>query len=179
MTLYFRLVIILFKIWLGSKIHPLDQSTVHFRALPTDCDLNLHMTTSRYPAFMDAATIHLMGQMGILGRLLRRHCFPINSNIAITYIRSIKSFERFTVVSRIVTWDDKHWYKEHRFEVDGELRAFAMARGVVVCRRATASMGDITALTGEELAVPPFSETVLKWNEFLETKKAHSSQATK
>lgn len=176
MTLYLRLLIILFKVWFGPKKHPLEESIVRFRVLPTDCDLNFHLTTSRYPAFMEAATIHLMGQMGILGKLLKRRCFSINNGIDITYIRSIKPFERFTVVSRMVTWDNKYWYKEHRFEVDRELRAFAIARGVVVCRRAVASMGDIAALTGEDLVAPPFPETVLKWKEFLEAKKVRASQ---
>ncbi len=177
MTLYVRLLIVLFKVWLGPKKHPLDACVTHFRALPTDCDLNFHVTTSRYPAFMEAATIHLMGQMGILGRLLRRRCFPINAGINITYIRPIKPFERFTVVSQIITWDEKYWYKEHRFEVDGELRALGMARGVVVCRQGVTSLGDITALTGEHLIPPPFPEIVLKWRDLLEAKKARASHA--
>lgn len=176
MNLYLRLLIILFKIQFGPKKHPLEESVVHFRVLPTDCDLNFHLTSSRYPAFMEAATIHLMGQMGILGKLLKRRCFPINSGINITYIRSIKPFERFAVVSRIVTWDEKYWYKEHRFEVGRELRAFAIARGVVVCRRAVTSLGDIAALTGEDLVAPSPPETVLKWKELLEAKKARASQ---
>jgi acyl-CoA thioesterase FadM len=176
MTLYFRLLLILLKIQFGPKKHPLEESIVHFRALPTDCDLNFHVTTSRYPAFIEAATIHLIGQMGILGKLLKRRCFPINNGVDIAYIRSIKPLEKFAVVSRLVTWDNKYWYKEHRFEVDGELRAFAIARGVVVCRRAVASIGDIAALIAEDLVAPPFPETVLKWKEFLEAQKVRASQ---
>jgi pimeloyl-ACP methyl ester carboxylesterase len=65
-------MVILFKILFGPKRHPLDTSVTHFRALPTDCDLNLHLRSSRYIEFMDAATIHFMGQMGILGKLLKR-----------------------------------------------------------------------------------------------------------
>ena len=114
-------MIIFFKIIFSQKRHPLDIFISNFRVLPTDCDLNFHLTSSRYPAFIEAASIHQMGQMGILSKMLKRVCFPINSNYDVTYIRPIKPFEKFRVVSRIVTWDEKYWYKEHRFEVDGEL----------------------------------------------------------
>jgi len=176
MTLYFRLLIILFKILLGPKKHPLDASVTHFRALPTDCDLNLHVTSSRYIEFMEAATIHFMGQVGILGKLLKRRCFPFNAAHDLTYIRPIKPFEKFSVTTRVVTWDDKYGYKEQRFEVDGELRAIGMARAVVVCRGAVVSMGEIAALTGEDLAAPHAPETVLKWKDLLEAKKTPPSQ---
>ena len=175
MTLYLRLLIILIKILFAPKKQPMEKSVVNFRVLPTDCDLNFHMTTPRYPAFMDAASIHLFGQMEILDKLLKRRCFPINNAIHVTYIRSIKPFEKFTVVSRMVTWDDKYWYKEHRFEVDGDLRAYGIARGVVICRGTVASTSDVVALTGEDLIPPPFPEKILKWKEFLDNKKLQTS----
>ncbi len=128
----------------------------------------------RYPAFIEAASFHLAGQMGILGKLLKRRCFSINSNYSVTYIRPIKPFEKFRVVGRIVTWDDKYLYKEHRFEVDGELRAFGMARAVFVCKKVVTSMGEITALTGEQIIAPDVPEAVLKWEKFLEAKKEQS-----
>ena len=176
MTLYFRLLIIMFKIFFSPKRHPLDIFISNFRVLPTDCDLNFHLTSSRYPAFIEAATIHQMGQMGILGKMLKRGCFPINANYDVTYIRPIKPFEKFRVVSRIVTWDDKYWCKEHRFEVDGELRAYGMARGVIVCQKVVTSMEEIIALTGEQLNTPDVPEAVLKWESFLKAKKEQSLQ---
>ena len=176
MTLYFRLLILMFKIYFSPKKHTLDISITNFRVLPTDCDLNFHLTSSRYLAFMEVASFHLGGQTGILGKLLKRGCFPINANYAVTYIRPIKPFEKFSVVSRFVTWNDKYWYKEHRFEVDGELRAFGMARGVVVCKKVVTSMGEITALTGEQVITPDVPEAVVKWESFLKAKKEQSLQ---
>jgi acyl-CoA thioesterase FadM len=123
---------------------------------------------------VEAASIHQMGQLGIHGKMLKRGCFPINANYDVTYIRPIKPFEKFRVVSQIVTWDDKYWYKEHRFEVDGELRAFGMVRAVFVCKKVVTSMGEITAITGEQLIAPDVPEAVLKWENFLEAKKEQS-----
>ena len=176
MTLYFRLLILLFKIYFSPKRHPLDISITNFRVLPTDCDLNFHLTSSRYPAFMEAASFHHAGQMGILSKLLKRRCFPINVNYDVTYIRPIKPFEKFSVVSRTVTWNDKYLYKEHRFEVDGELRAFGMVRAVFVCKKVVISMGEIKALMGEQVITPDVPEAVLKWESFLKAKKEQSLQ---
>lgn len=176
MTLYFRLLIIMFKILFSPKRYPLDISISNFRVLPLDCDLNFHLTSARYLAFIEAATIYHMGQMGVLSKLLKRGCFPINANYDVTFIRPIKPFEKIRVISRIVTWDDKYWYKEHRFEVDGELRAFGMVRGVVVCKKVVTSMGEIMAITGEELITPDVPEAVLKWEKFLIATKEQSQQ---
>jgi len=56
MNLYLRLLLIIIKIKrLRLCIEPEGTSRISFRVWPHDCDLNLHLTNSRYLAFMDLA----------------------------------------------------------------------------------------------------------------------------
>jgi hypothetical protein len=53
MNLYFRMLIIFLKIWSGHRKRWSDESVVNFRAWPMDCDVNFHLTGSRYIAIAD------------------------------------------------------------------------------------------------------------------------------
>ena len=53
MNLYFRLILVFIKSLFAGKRNPLEASVVHFRVWPLDCDVNLHLTNSRYFAFAD------------------------------------------------------------------------------------------------------------------------------
>lgn len=171
MSLYFRLLIVLIRSWLGPSKPWSEESELRFRVLPTDCDLNLHLTSSRYIALSDLGRIHLLGQTGILGDIIKRRWFPFSAGVEVTYIRPIQPFQLFTVRTRALTWDDKYWYSEHRFEVADELRAIVLTRGLFVCGRKLVSMAEIAALTAENPPPPPVPETVEQWQLLLDAKK--------
>ena len=44
MNLIFRLIRVVILSLLRPHLHPLDPSTLHFRAWPLDLDINVHMT---------------------------------------------------------------------------------------------------------------------------------------
>ena len=67
----------------------------------------------------------------------------------------------------MVTWDEKYWYTEHSFEVDTEVRATAIARGVFGKDRNLISINDIAALTGRT-----FSSACAKCNQTMENTTA-------
>ena len=57
-------------------------------------------------------------------------------------------------------------------EIDFE--TFGISRGVIVCKKIVTSMGEITALTGEQLITPDAPKAVLKWESFLKANKEQS-----
>ena len=165
------MLLVIVKVWLGLRKQWSEEAVLHFRVLPFDCDVNLHLNSARYLGFADLGRIHLLGQIGILRGLLTRGWFPFASGIEITYIRPIKPFQKFKLRTRVLTWDDKYWYTEHIFEVNKEVRAIGMVRGVFVRGRAVVAMNDIAALTVENPASPPAPQIIEQWKQLLEVKK--------
>ncbi len=175
MNLYFRMIFVFIKIWLSPKKRWYEDSVLHFRVYPFDCDINFHLTSSRYLGIADLGRIHLLGQMGIFRSVLKNGYFPIASGIEITYIRPIRPFQKFTLRSRITNWDDKYCYLEHIFEAGNQVCAIAIFRGVFVKNHSTVSINKIASLTGENPESPAPSETIRQWKKLLKAKKEEFS----
>ncbi len=150
------MLIIFLKILVSSdKRSWNEESVVNFRVYPFDCDINFHLTGSRYIGLADLGRIHLLGQIGILKDLLKRNWFPFASGIEITYIHPIKPFQKFKLRSKITSWDEKYWYAEHYFEVKNKIYAIALVRGVFVKNHKIVPIIDIVALTSANPLEPP------------------------
>ncbi len=174
MNLHFRLIAIFVQGWFAGRIGLLDESRKRFRVWPLDCDLNLHLTNSRYFGFCDLARFYYTGQLGILFSLLRRNWLPIAQAQEISYIRPIQPFQRFEVLTRFTHWDDKYWYIEHKFVAADSLCAVVQVRGVFLHGRKIIPMSDVLALTGQEVELPEKPLNVEHWQRLMDSKKASS-----
>ena len=149
MLLWFRFLATVLKSGFRSRIGPLDPSVVRFRALPHDCDLNLHLNAGRYLSFMDLARIELLGRMRVLRSLLRRGWRPIMGGATLTYRRSVMPFERFSVTSRVVAWDEKWFYIEHLLhKSDGTLSATGIVRMLLRGKSGSVTPREVLAVLG-------------------------------
>ncbi|TMP30328.1 thioesterase [Pseudoalteromonas rubra] len=177
MNLYFRLLWLFWRIRQNKATQPLlDVIDINFRALPSDCDINLHLTNSRYLAMMDLARTWMTERVGLFSAIMKRRWFPIVNATAITYIRDIKPLQEFTVSTRLVGWDHKYFYIEQKFHSERGLHAIAYVRGVFKSRQGVISveeMLEVAEFTGEAPILP---EEVVHWKEMLEQKKARNNK---
>jgi len=103
-----------------------------FGVWPFDCDINFHLTNARYFALCDLSRIYYMGQVGVLLNMIKRKWLPVAQAQEITYLKPIKPFQRFEVLTRFSYWDNKYWYTEHKFIAGDLLCAVLQVRGVFV-----------------------------------------------
>ena len=163
MILLFRFLFTILKSGFRSKIGPLDSSVVRFTVLPHDCDLNIHLNAGRFVSFMDISRIELLARMRVLRRVLKKGWRPVVGGLVIRYRRSVEPFERFTVESRVVGWDDKWFYIEHTVNRhNGSMAAIAYARTLLRKSGGTVHPRELIELMGltgtESPALPPFVE---------------------
>ncbi|WP_025821460.1 thioesterase family protein [Shewanella marina] len=173
MNLYFRLIwLFLWRIKKQARhIDFLGTSHIRYRALPSDCDVNFHLTNSRYPAFMDLARTFMLAEMGLLNKFLKLKWMPIVNAAEFTYIKDIKPFATFDIATKLVGWDEKYFYIEQRFESDKGLHCIVHVRGVFVCKRKQVPVADLVEQAGYVGEAPSLPPEVLKWKAFLEVKK--------
>src|SRR5262245_37112510 len=174
MNLYLRLIYVLWKIWRLPRKGVLDESRVSFRVLPTDCDINFHMNNGRYLAFMDLGRLHLTAQIGLLALVVRKRWRPMLAAAEIVFIRQLAPLQKFDLVTRVVTWDDKYAYMEHRFEADGVLRAHAFAKGLFLEKGGRVGNSAVVAELGYTGEAPPFPEELRIWAEMGSVKKQNA-----
>ncbi|RCK54107.1 thioesterase [Thalassospira profundimaris] len=143
MNLIFRLIRILFLGWLRPNMHPMDPSAIAFRAWPTDLDINIHMTNSRYFALMDLGRTELILRNGIFGLVLKHKWQPVISVSTIRFKRAIKPFQRFHLETQALYWDEQGFYLEQRFVADGKTLALAVVKAVFISRTGVVRPTDI------------------------------------
>jgi len=174
MNLYLRLFLLLFRLIGLRRTGPLEESRVGFRVLPTDCDINLHMNNGRYLSFMDLGRLHLVAQIGLLGIILRKRWGAALGAAEINFIRPLAPFQRFELITRLVTWDEKYAYLEQRFEAGGVLCAHAFVKGLFVDRCGKISSAAVAAALGTNVAPPPMPEELRIWSELGNVKKQNA-----
>ncbi|MCL1142782.1 thioesterase family protein [Shewanella gaetbuli] len=172
MNLYFRLVwLFLWRIRHCKGIGFLDSSKIDYRVLPLDCDINMHMTNSRYPAFMDLARTYMIADMGLMKKFLKMKWMPIVNASEFTYIRDIKPFEKFEIETKVVGWDEKYFYIEQRFTTARGLHCIVHVRGVFVCKGKQVPIATLVKEAGYHGDTPELPPEIVKWKQFLQLKK--------
>lgn len=165
MILLFRFLWTILKARFRSRIGPLDPSTVHFTVLPHDCDLNIHLNAGRFLSFMDISRVELLARMRVLRPVLKRGWRPVVGGAVIRYRKSVEPFERFSVQSRVVGWDEKWFYIEHVLNrADGSMAAIAHARTLLRKKDGTVHPRELIELMGlTDTASPPLPAFVDDW----------------
>jgi acyl-CoA thioesterase FadM len=162
-NLYLRLLWLLWRLRSVQRRDPFEESRVTFCVWPNDCDLNLHMNNGRYLTFMDLGRMHLTAQSGLLREALHRRWMPVLAAADITFIRSLKPFARFDLVTRLLTWDEKYIYLEQGFESEGRLCAQAYVKGVFLKNGARVPNAEVLQAIAYTGAAPPMSEALQHW----------------
>ena len=167
MILLFRLCLTVLLSSFKRRIDPFGTSSIRFRVWPNDLDLNMHMNSGRYVSLMDLGRLELVVRFGVLRKMMRNGWRPIAGATMIRFRRSLMPFERFTLRSRVVTWDDKWFYFEHAIDNSaGELAAIAYVRGLLRGRDGNVAPRDFIAISARpDLQPPPMPVAMAKWIE--------------
>jgi len=138
-----------------------DESRLSFRCLPTDIDSNFHLNNARYMMLADVGRIDIFIRAGLLGHARERGWAPMMGGLQAVYVREIRLWKKFDVVSTIETWEDTQVIGRHRFELEsGETAALVMTTaGVYDFRnRRFVPIGEIIAELGHAITPRPPSE---------------------
>ncbi len=162
MNLFFRMLRIFVMGLFRPRIDLLDSSELRFLVLPTDLDINVHMTNARYLSFMDLGRTDLLIRAGLLKLMRREKLMPVVGHIDIKYRRSLAPFQRFSLKSRLLCWDEKWLYMEQRLESSKGLHSVAIVRGLFLDRNGSVPTQRLLDYLGYQGESPAMPEEVLR-----------------
>lgn len=119
---------------------------------------------------MDLGRTYLLGQMGVLKKFFKYRWSPVVNAQEITYIRAINPFQKFDLKTSLITWDEKYWYIDQRFEVKGEVYAVGIIRGVFVKKGKVLPVKEALGIKKGQIS-PVIPKRIHKWKIFLSQKK--------
>lgn len=163
MNLWFRMLRIFLISKSAKNISILDESRITFRVWPLDCDINFHMNNGRYLTLMDLGRTYFMAQLNMLWKLPKKKWFPVVGAVEIMYYLSLNPFQKFEIVSRVLTWDDKWIFLEQRFEVKGKVFAVARLRALFIGAEGRISTVEVIRLIMDSIPEPPVHEVTSFW----------------
>ncbi len=127
--MWIRMIRVLLAARFRASLPLFGESVLAFRVLPGDLDYNIHMNNARYLALMDVGRVDLILRTGMWRAMWRHRWSAVLAGSLVRYRRSLKPLQRLALKSRLIGWDEKWFYIEHRIEAGGVLACQAIVRG--------------------------------------------------
>lgn len=140
---------------------PGGESRLAFRCLPTDVDLNFHLNNARYLMMADLGRMDIFSRSGLIKLYRERGWAPMMGGLESVFVREIRLWRRFEVVSTLETWEGTEIIGRHKFILDnGETAAMVMTTaGIYDTRnRRYLPIGDVVAALGVNAVPRPPTE---------------------
>ncbi|NUM81643.1 thioesterase family protein [bacterium] len=163
MNLWLRMIRIFIKSLFVKRIGIFDSSKIRFRCWPNDLDVNMHMNNGRYLTLMDLGRTHFMSELKILWQLPKKKWFPVVGAVDIQFMKAIDPFQPFEIFTQLLTWDDKWFYVEQRFERNGKVYARAELRALFLGKSGRIPPEDVIKLSVNEAPPPPVHPVITRW----------------
>jgi acyl-CoA thioesterase FadM len=155
--------------WLGHRLRgPLDvlgTGVLAMRVWPNDLDFNVHMNNGRYFTAADIGRFDWWLRTGVMKKALARGWGPVAGDANGRFSRSLQPFERFEIHTRLMGWNEKWLFTEHRFvSKSGKVVAVIVVRYLFRSRKRQHAPAEVLALVGHTAPSPSLPVWVLDWH---------------
>ena len=165
MNLWFRLVWMLLTLRRRGRAGVFDTTVLRMRVWPNDLDFNGHMTNGRYFTVADVGRMDYVLRTGSLKVALQHRAKPIVADATARFRRELKPLQRFELHTRLLGWDDKWTFMEHRFVCDGRVAGVVVMRGVFVAKSGPVPPGVFSQALGVNPQSPPLPQHLVEWSQ--------------
>lgn len=151
-----------------SAEDPQAESMTRWRVMPWDVDLFGHMNNSRYALLMDFARVDFLRRAGLLPTAWHeRWVIPVSS-MTLDFHRALRPFDKFEVVTQLMSWDDRWLFMRQFFRTREEptrMVATGYVKTIIRAPSGGVSPAHVARLvTGREVARPVLSDEL--WARF-------------
>jgi acyl-CoA thioesterase FadM len=148
----------------GPRAGHYDVVRTRFITLPTDQDILRHMNNGVYLSIMDVARFDMLQRNGVWKVFQEKGWYPVVVSETISFRKSLQIWQRFTIESRILGFDEKAVYVEQRFvRPDADGRPEVYAQGFIRGRFLKRSGGVVPIDELVEAVGSPPAEPVPDW----------------
>ena len=146
------------------NIDVLDTTCIRMHVWPNDLDLNLHVNNGRYLAMADVGRMHWFIRSGAVGVARRQRAVPVVGDAIAKFRRDLKPFQKFELHTRMLGWDTRWGFMEHRFVREGRVLGVVAIRGVFKGPSGSIEPRVFLDALGIPHESPPLPQWVLEWN---------------
>jgi acyl-CoA thioesterase FadM len=164
MNMFLRTMLVRLRARSRSPLGIHDVARLRMRVLPNDLDVLRHVNNGVYFSLMDLGRLDLLVRAGAWARFQRLGYYPVVASETVTFRRSLQPWQRYELQTRIVGYDERSVYIEHRFVVGGEIYATAHVRGRFLKRSGgTVGIDELATAVGVDASALPVPEWLASW----------------
>src|SRR5262249_35032801 len=105
----------------APRIAILDTTRVRMRIWPGDLDFNLHVNNGRSLTLAAIGRVDWFLRSGTLQLARRHNAIPVVADALAKFRRELRLGQQFEIRTRLVGWDTRWGFLEHRFYRDGRV----------------------------------------------------------
>jgi acyl-CoA thioesterase FadM len=143
----------------APRVDLLAATRVRLRVWPNDLDLNIHVNNGRYLALADIGRMHWFVSTGVLAIARQQKVFPVVGDAIAKFRRDLKLGQSFEIHTRLMGWNHKWGFLEHRFVRNHRVIGVVAIRGIFNGPKGPLDPGVLLA----ELAHASPSPTLPEW----------------
>ena len=148
----------------AQRVSLLDTTRVRLRAWPNDLDLNLHVNNGRYLSLADLGRFDWFMRTGLF-QLARQHgALPVVGDAIAKFRRELNAWQAFEIHTRMLGWDERWGFLEHRFVRNGRAIGVVGIRGLFRGPDGPVTPGELMAGLGVSMTSPPLPQWILEWH---------------
>lgn len=132
---------------------------------PNDLDLNMHMNNGRYFSVADIGRMDWWVRTLMWKNAMARGWRPMAGDANARFSKALLVFERYELHSRLIGWNGKWMFHEHRFMQGNNVTAVVVVRYLWHGEGKKQTPADVLALIGFTDASPPLPEWVVAWSD--------------
>jgi acyl-CoA thioesterase FadM len=114
----------------STRVDLFATTRVALRVWPNDLDLNWHVNNGRYLALADIGRIDWFVRTGVLGVARQQRASPVVGDAIAKFRRDLKLWQAFEIHTRLLGWDRRWGFIEHRFVRDRRVLGVVAVRGI-------------------------------------------------
>lgn len=134
------------------------------RCWPSDIDLWMELNNGRTSTLFDLGRIPLARRIGLIGALRENQWGMTMAGVSVRYRRRIRTFEKITMRSRAVFWDDRFVYLEQSmWKQNGECANQPLYRAAITGARGIVSPATVMAAMENPEPTPIAPDWVKNW----------------
>ncbi len=157
-----------YQLWRHRKdaaLPPLGTHESQHICWPWDLDFWMELNNGRTLTLYDLGRIPLAARTGLTPVLQRKRWAMSIVGASVRYRRRVRAFDRLTMKSRMLGWDDRFVYSEQAmWRSDGECSSHALFRSAVTGGQGIIAPKDVLAEMGHAgLPSPPLPDWAQAW----------------
>ncbi len=123
MNLYIRLFFMFLTARFKSAVSIFDPFETKHRVWLNDIDVFLHMNNGRYFTITDLARMEWLIRAGIWKKMKPLGIYPVMAGETAQFRGSLLPFQKYSIVTRLMGWDERFIYVEHLFKARDKVYA--------------------------------------------------------